>query len=354
MALTNCLIIDGTGQPPQTGTILVVEGRIQAVQTPSAEIPQGYTLLDMEGRAVMPGFINAHVHNAHDASQLERWAKAGVTTVRDLNPRLPNFLATRDQLNSRLHTARLVCSTPMITVPGGYGSAYVNSIQAAKSMVESYSQEGVDVIKFALEDSLAGRTYPLLSAEMVHALTGTARAQGKRTSVHVSHVWNLPLVIQAEVTDIAHMVVEPLEEALVQQIVAQDIYWVPTLELWQGVSQKHGIPWGRVAVQNLNKFYEAGGKIALGTDFAGYSTSFDADFPITEVRLMKQAGMANMDIIIAATRHAAYVCHLEDELGTLEVGKIADILVVEGNPLEDIETLTRTHMVIKNGVVIFK
>lgn len=96
-------------------------------------------------------------------------------------------------------------------------------------------------------------------------------------------------------------------------------------------------------------FYQEGGKIALGTDFAGYFTEFDTGFPITEVTMMKEAGMSNMDIIIAGTKNAAEACDMSEDLGTIEVGKSADLLIVNGDPLKELEALRNTWMVIYNG-----
>jgi imidazolonepropionase-like amidohydrolase len=96
----------------------------------------------------------------------------------------------------------------------------------------------------------------------------------------------------------------------------------------------------------------AGGKVALGTDYAGYSAVFDLAMPVTEIELMQEAGMTPMQIIVAGTRNAAHVCNLEDELGILQAGKIADVLVVNGNPLQDMHALTQVRLVIHNGQVI--
>jgi imidazolonepropionase-like amidohydrolase len=89
----------------------------------------------------------------------------------------------------------------------------------------------------------------------------------------------------------------------------------------------------------------------LGTDFAGYTISFDTGFPITEVNLMKQAGMTPMDIIIAGTKNAAHVCGLESTLGTIEVGKVADLLVVGGDPLTEMPDWS-VRMVVHGGEIV--
>jgi imidazolonepropionase-like amidohydrolase len=186
----------------------------------------------------------------------------------------------------------------------------------------------------------------------VKSIVDTAHSSNKRVSVHISHKRNLKWAIDAGADEIAHMVVEPLGTAEIDEMVTKGIYWVPTLELWKGVSESYSLDWLDVAVENLAAFYKAGGKIALGTDFEGYTCKFDDGFPITEVKLMNKAGMTNMDIITAGTKNSADTCGVGKERGTVEAGKRADILVVSGNPLSDINTLANTKMVIHNGQVV--
>jgi imidazolonepropionase-like amidohydrolase len=135
-------------------------------------------------------------------------------------------------------------------------------------------------------------------------------------------------------------------------MIQKDMYWIPTLELWAGVSDMFSINWIEIAKSNLQRFVQAGGKVALGTDYDGYVTPFDLGMPITEMKLMQEAGMTPMQILVSATRHSSYVCDLENELGTIEEGKIADIIIVDGNPLEDLEALLNIQMVFHNGVII--
>jgi imidazolonepropionase-like amidohydrolase len=124
---------------------------------------------------------------------------------------------------------------------------------------------------------------------------------------------------------------------------------VPTIELWKRVG--HGL--GAHVVDNLRRFVVAGGQVALGTDYSGApGVTFDLGMPIREIEWMHEAGMTPMQIIVAGTRNAACVCNLEDELGALEVGKIADVLVVNGDPLEDIHALTQARLVVHNGQVL--
>jgi imidazolonepropionase-like amidohydrolase len=105
-------------------------------------------------------------------------------------------------------------------------------------------------------------------------------------------------------------------------------------------------------VANLRTFVEAGGLVALGNDFGGGPGTFEVGIPMYEIEMMKIAGMTPMQIIQAGTRNAAVVIGLEDEVGTLEVGKIADILVVDGDPLKDISALSNIRLVLHLGVEV--
>ena len=139
---------------------------------------------------------------------------------------------------------------------------------------------------------------------------------------------------------------------LINRMVEDNVYWVPTLELYHHVAKDAGNDWDQLAIENLRRFVKAGGQIALGTDFDGYGAEFDLGMPMIEIEAMVAAGMTPMQIIVAATANAAHVCNLDTEIGTLESGKAADILIVSGDPLKDLQALTRTLIVIHDGVVI--
>ena len=180
----------------------------------------------------------------------------------------------------------------------------------------------------------------------------TAHYRNKRVAAHISRASHLDMAIEGGVDDVVHMIIDNLPDSLISLMIQDDIYWVPTLELWAGVSDMYSINWIDIAKSNLHRFVQAGGKVAMGTDYDGYITPFDLGMPITEMKLMQEAGMTPMQIIIAGTINAASVCDLENELGTIEAGKIADIIIVDGNPLEDLEYFSNVQMVIHNGEII--
>jgi imidazolonepropionase-like amidohydrolase len=357
IALTNCFLIDGTGTAPVSdAVVLIEEGRIRSVGTNSTlDVPSGFETVDLQGGYLLPGFMNTHVHSGYVASNLQEWARSGVTTVRDLgdlqHSPAESFSIRNELLKDNRH-ARLVAAGPLVTTVGGYGNYPVSSPVDATLKVNGLIDAGADLIKIAIEDNLQGRTWPMLSTDEIQMIVQTAHARGRPVSAHISRSKHLAMAIQADVDDLSHMAVDTVPDSLIAATVQNDIYWVPTLELWDGVADLHGVNWDLIAKNNLNRFVQAGGKVALGTDFDGYTTPFELGMPIHEMRLMQEAGMTSMQIIMAGTKHAAYVCDRIEDLGTIEPGKIADLLVVDGNPLEDLGILLNVQMVIHNGVII--
>lgn len=361
IALTNAILIDGTGAAPlPAATVVINSGRIEAVgAATSVNIPDHARIIDLAGATVLPGFFNAHVHSGFDQAKLRAWAREGVTTVRDLgaNPVLP-LRSLRDELNSDSQTARLVFAGPLVTVPGGYpivpwgasASLPCTSVEDAQRKINTLLDDGADIIKIALErGDIFGRTIPVLAPAMAAAICSVAHDRGTLVSAHITAARDIQLAIDAGADDLAHMAVTAVAESTIARLVADGIYWVPTLELWHGSSPGHLDQ----AIDNLRRFFAAGGKVALGTDFEGYTTPFDLGMPLREIGWMRDAGMEPLDIIIAATKNAAIVCNMGDELGTIEVGKIADILVVNRDPLANITTaLADVRMVIHNGLII--
>ena len=360
LALLYGRVIDGNGGDPiESAVVIVRDARIVAAgPVGGISVPDDAEVLDVRGATILPGFINAHVHHGYDASNLRAWAQAGVTTVRDLGTqsrwaeRSSGVFEDRDALNADVQNARLVAAGPIVTTVGGYGGYAVTSPEDARAKVDGLIDAGADVIKIAIEDDLQGRRWPMLTQEEMMAIVKTAHARGIRVAAHVSRSEHVRMALEAGVDDVNHMAVDRVSSDLLTRMVVRGMVWVPTLELWEGVSHRHGLSWNLWAASNLRRFVEAGGVVALGTDFDGYSTPFDLGMPFTEIRLMHEAGMTAMQIIQAATRNAAVVCGLDDSLGTIEPGKIADLLVVEGDPLTDLDAVGSVLLVIRDGVVI--
>jgi len=360
VALVNGTLIDGTGAAPlRDAAIIIQKGRIAAVgERARVNIPTDAKIIDVQGATILPGLINAHVHQGYNEQNLKAWAQGGVTTVRDLGASpADDLFARRDALLQDNSNARLVAAGPLVTVPDGYpmvpwgmAGLTVTSPQDATDKVNQLLDSGADVIKIAMESGGSfGRNIPMLSPQQAQAIVQAAHRRGSWVSAHVLRTPDLERALDADVDDIAHMVQDPLTDLLIGRMVKDDVYWVPTLELWKRVGQTD-----KCSVTNLGRFVKAGGKVALGTDYAGYDAVFDLGLPVTEIELMQEAGMTPMQIIVAATQNAARVCNLDRELGALEPGKIADVFVVNGDPLQDIRALAQVRLVIHNGTVIRK
>jgi imidazolonepropionase-like amidohydrolase len=348
--LQNGLLIDGNGsKPEQNGFIVIESGHIKYIGNNfKLTIPDNARLVDLSGKSITPGFINAHVHYGYDASNLKEWANSGVTTVRDLSNlhlSTSESFSLRDKLLNDNENARLVAAGPMISAIGGYGNYYVSSTEDAQ-------QKKLNIIKIAIEDNLQGRRWNMLSMDEIRIIVQTAHENNLPVSAHISQAKQLEIAIASGVNDVAHMIVDELSYDNITKMIDKNIFWVPTLELWNGVSEIHTLNWDKVAIDNLGRFVSAGGKVALGTDYNGYINEFDLGMPVKEIKLMQEAGMTNMDIIMAGTKHASIVCNLESEIGTVEEGKIADLLILNNNPLDNIDALTDVFMVIHNGSII--
>jgi imidazolonepropionase-like amidohydrolase len=151
--------------------------------------------------------------------------------------------------------------------------------------------------------------------------------------------------VDGGVDEIAHMSIDRVPSGLIKRMVARKIDWIPTFELCAAIEICSIGPPG------FDLFLHLGGIVALGTDYGGYSTPFDLGTPMHELTYMKRDGMTPMQIIVAATKNAAWAIGLGKTLGTLEAGKIADVIVINGNPLRRLGAFRRITYVVHNGVV---
>jgi len=355
IALTHATLIDGTGRDPIPDAVLLIQDEhiLAAGPRPAVTIPANAQVIDLQGGFILPGFINAHVHNAYNSDRLRAWAQGGVTTVRDegiLSGRsLEEALTWRAGIRHDPQYARLVSAGHMLSVPKGYGSLFVESAADARQKVFEQLDLGVDNIKLSMEDGYAGQSgLPKLSAGELSAIVSAAHERRVPVSAHITQAAYLKTVVAAGVDDAAHLAYDPIPAETIQLMVAKDVYLIPTFTVFRNYQAPV-----ETCVQNLAAFVKAGGKVALGNDFNGGPGAFEIGIPMYEIEMMHQAGMSPMQILVAATRNAAHVIGLEDELGTLETGKQADVLVISSDPLQELNALTHIQLVIHSGRIIF-
>jgi imidazolonepropionase-like amidohydrolase len=333
-------LIDGTGAAavPDAAVVIRDDKVVFAGRRSRVTISPDADTVNVGGATILPGFIDAHVHGAYSATTLWAWARADLIALRDTAWSAPAY-------------ARLVSAGWMITAPGGYGRLAVSTAVEARARVNEELDQGADLIKVAVEDgTTVQNSLPVLSTEALLAAVATAHARDRLVSTHITDARFLQTVVDAGVDDAAHVTWDPVPDALFRRMIARHITLVPTLTVFEPGG---ALPQGQA---NLRRFLQLGGTVAMGDDYGGLPASQNPHFalgmPMPEILWMAEAGMTPMQIIVAATRNAAHVCGLDAELGTLEAGKTADVLVVNGDPLRDLNALLNVRLVIHRGVVI--
>lgn len=353
-ALVNGVVLDGNGAPPiQPGGVVVRGNSILDVgPTNRLGIPSDAEIVDVNGATILPGFINAHVHSAFSESRLRTWAWNGVTTVRDeailTAMSLEQAVAFRDSVARNPECATLISAGYMMTVPGGYGNLHVTSPADARQKTLWELDKGVDLVKVAMEDGYAGNHgLAKLSETELASIVMAAHERGTLVSAHITQSQYWKTVVDAGVDDVAHVAYDPVQNAVLDKMVMNSIVLVPTFTIFRN----YGAPVS-VCIDNVRRFLQKGGTVALGNDFSGGPGSFDEGIPFYELDCMVQAGMTPMQIIVASTRTAARVAHCDSALGTIEAGKVADLVVVKGDPLVDLDVLSKPSLVIHRGINI--
>jgi imidazolonepropionase-like amidohydrolase len=299
-------------------------------------------------------------------SELAGWTRAGITTVRDVGGPREMILARARALEAAddPNLPRMLAAGPIITVPGGhpisvYGpsdeSLAVRGPDDARAQVEALIDGGARVIKIAV----SGRTdvsWPELSDAEIAAITDAAHARGVRVAAHVDRAAALRRAVAGGVDDAAHMPRDRMPDDLVALMVARGVALVPTIDVYESLAEGRGIgdEWRRTTLpvmqDNLRRFAAAGGLLALGDDYGNPGVALG--MPMPEIRHWLDAGLTPMQVMVAGTHGAARVCGLAGELGAVHPGLLADLLVVEGDPLSDIEALARPTLVVHGGQVV--
>jgi imidazolonepropionase-like amidohydrolase len=372
LVLVGGTLIDATGAPPLGNAAIAIQGR-QIVQIGTADTLRysaDTPIRDLSGATIMPGFINTHVHiTGRTDADLRRWLRAGVTTIRDLAGPLAELVATRDRIRMAGDATfpRLLVAGPIVTVEGGYPFAVgeqalrveglaVRDADDARSIVSALADGGADLIKLAV----SGRTdvhWMELSDQEIAAITTTAHARGLRVSAHVDRVVALRRAVLNGIDNAAHSPRDRMPDDVIALMVERGVSMSPTISVYEALARhrnKDAI-WRKqmqpLMYDNLRRFVAAGGVLALGDDYGGVP-DMPVGMPMAELLHWQAAGLHPQQIIEASTRGSALAIGLEAELGTVEVGKVADLLVVQGNPLADLGALARPLLVVHDGQIV--
>lgn len=378
IALTNGRIVDGTGVPPvELGTVVVNGALLEAVG-PAGEVrvPEGCSVVDVAGGTVLPGLIDGHMHvssepgrldhmghvraNLQAVGRLQQCLQCGTTTVVHAAGSAENVILRDLIASGHLSACADLLVGGTVTATGGHvrGRSADGPWEVRKAVREMV-KGGVDHIKtcasggFQWEhEQLSGEDYTL---EELRALVAEAHARGRRVHVHAHAQPGLGNAIEAGCDVILHGA--HIDDAALEGIAAKGLCYMPTLYITSD-GARAGKNWPaymteRMAKANpihragVAKAYEMGIKLATGTDGGPGSI-------MHELCELVACGLSPMDALVSATRTTADVLGIIEKTGTLEVGKRADLLVVKGDPTEDISVVTSQdaiQLVIKAGEV---
>ncbi|WP_405380262.1 amidohydrolase family protein [Maribacter sp. LLG6340-A2] len=383
-------------------TIIVSGNKIKEIKNGFVEGATSDNIIDLKAKTILPGFIDMHVHIESESSPtryLERFTKneadvalqstvyakrtlmAGFTTVRDLGGSGVN-ISLRNAINKGVVVGpRIFTAGKSLATTGGHADptngtrndlmgdpgpkeGVVNSPEDGRKAVRQRYKDGADVIKITatggvLSVAKNGQN-PQFTIEEIKAITDTAKDYGMLTAAHAHGDEGMQRAIRGGIKTIEHGTL--MSEETMGLMVEYDAYMVPTLSAGKEAARLAGIPnylppvvakkaleIGPKLEATFAKAYEKGVKIAFGTD-SGVSPHGDN---AKEFLYMEKAGMPIIEALRSATITNAALLG-ENQLGLVKEGYIADIVAVDENPLQNVETLTNVAFVMKEGVVYKK
>jgi imidazolonepropionase-like amidohydrolase len=389
LLIRHARVIDGTGAGPlEDFAILVDEGRI-AWTGPDTTAPSSHDAVVIEagGRTVVPGLINAHVHLCHDGApdffrqaatdsvptatirsilNLERTLHAGITTVRDCGSANSIALDVARAVDSGLITGpRVLAAGRVITMTGGHGyfiGTEADGCDEVRKAVRTELKLGAHLIKVMATGGVLtpgvepGQT--TFQLDELSAAVQEAHNAGRLVACHAIGAEGIRYALEAGVDTIEHG--NYMDDRGIELAVERRAFLIPTLVAPRSAlaqSSDHEQDYVvrkaealiRVHQETFTAAYRAGVRIAAGTD-AGTPFNPHGDI-VRELRLMVDYCMTPMEAILAATLRAAQALGLDSEVGSIEVGKAADLIVVGGDPLADIDNIRDVQLVMKSGYV---
>ena len=395
-------LVDGRSDTVRTNVTVVVAGnRIARIVDGFASPGAGDTVVDLRNATLMPGLMDMHVHISSQSSPtsytegffmnpsdvalratqyMERTLMAGFTTVRDLGAGSRLNLALRDAVAKDWIRGPRIIAAGGVTTTGGHGDGTnglamelqqllapraqgrADGADAMRAAVRLRYQENADLIKIAATGGVLSLAKsgdaPLFTEEELAAVVQTARDYGMKVAAHAHGAEGMMRAVRAGVHSIDHGTYMTPE--IMEEMKQRGTYYVPTISAGRFVAEMAQIDGyfpeivrpkaaaiGPQIQDTFARAWKAGVKIAFGTD-QGVAPHGDNAL---EFVYMVEAGMPPMAAIQSATLEAARLIAMENDLGTVEAGKIADLVAVPGDPVADIRLMAKVQFVMQGGVV---
>ena len=401
----NVTLIDGTGRPALPNAWVLVEGdRITRVAASEIEAPRGAQRIDGRGKFLIPGLMDMHIHLAGGRGRggpneqagmraLHGFLYSGFTSVFDAgnNPDYIFGLRTRERAG-QIVAPRIFATGGVVTAPGGHGggagATLVDQWPEDASLLDAHIAREPDLVKLTFDEHGWGTRplIPLLEPELMAEVGRYFNEHGIRTTVHISHEYRARQAIEAGINTLAHPIIQgPVSKGFVSLMAATKVPMVSTLTIGEGYSRLVEHPefldrpiyqatyepatleqlrttvrdgyaartwttWMKVmtpvAQENLRLIANAGGVIVLGSDQSTGPASH------RELELMVEGGIPALEAIRIGTLNAAIFMGKERELGSVEEGKLADLVLLSADPLENISHTQEIDLVIKGGKIV--
>ncbi|MDT9600119.1 amidohydrolase family protein [Sphingosinicella rhizophila] len=387
IVIRNARLFDGTGAAARTADLVIEGDRITRIAS-GGEAPAGAEMIDAGGRTVMPGLIDLHTHLTYvhafglpgpvsdesqagaairGAERLRYFAESGITSVRDVASHgMAPFLLKNEVASGAIAGPRIFAAGQLIVGEGGHGTegyamatapAYPDAaVREAigpddwRKAVRTNFKRGADLIKLASH----------FSQEEVNAAVDEAHKLGLRVTVDSESIYT-KMAIDAGVDSVEHPL--PRSDETVKLMAKKGIASVPTFVPYQYILAGGGYNGSTSRRFTLSdesifamgaKLKAAGVKMGIGTDLIVDWHHHLPDAYIQELRNFRRLGYSAPEALVAATRTGAEILGMDDRLGTLQPGKLADLIIVDGKPDRDIEDLKKVDLVIVGGRVIVR
>jgi imidazolonepropionase-like amidohydrolase len=394
-------LIDGKTNDVQSQMTIVVEGnKIVSIQKGLTKTSGDEKLIDLSRKTVMPGFIDMHVHLESETNKdqnLQRFTlneadvafrstvfakktlMAGFTTVRDLGGSGVN-ISLRNAINAgSVVGPRVFTAGKSIATTGGHADptnsyrkdlmgdpgpkdGVINSPEEARQAVRQRYKDGADLIKITATGGVLSLAKdgsgPQFTLDELKAVIETAKDYGMHTAAHAHGAEGMKRAVLAGITTIEHGTL--MTEEVMDLMKQKGTFYVPTISAGRFVAEMAKVPGyyhplvvpkatsiGPQLQETFGKAYKRGVKIAFGTD-AGVFPHGDNG---KEFTYMVEVGMPVMEAIKSATITNAGILGMADKIGTLEAGKLADIVATDENPIQNVKTLEKVSFVMRDGVV---
>lgn len=368
-------IFDVTDGSVHEGDVLVIDGRFSAVEDTITKYPSGTRIIDADGLGLLPGLIDVHTHwtgmnGADRASIASDLLKAGVTTATDFHS-APESFESKRAYHKTIQSPHVFYAA-RIGVPYGHGTEWgdehitkvIFSAREGQAAVESLLPYKPDAIKVFADGWRYGGVVNLTSIneDALEAVVDTASAAGLPVFSHTVTVEGGKIAAEGGVTAIVHAIQDAdADEELVSLMQEHDVLYSPTLTVYEPfeheLAEMSKVSAAMVLYRqersraNMRTFLDAGIRVALGTD-QGIDNNPFGEADLRELELMVDFGLTPAEALQAATRNSAAVLKLEEDRGSIEAGKRADFILVDGHPWDSISEIRNVKHVFVDGVQV--